>query len=161
MKNSVIFLAVLFFTGCASDSIEKPEAPPNPPKVDNFNISILLDLSDRVVEPPLVPSQKERDLEIVSSVIDVFRGIMKKKGAFLAKDKMRVIFSPPPLDPNVNNIASRLSVDLSDLDPATKKDVYDNVEDFIAGVIEIANLDEISDEIREELVNVYESYSTE
>lgn len=141
MKNSVIFLAVLFFTGCASDSIEKPEAPPNPPKVDNFNISILLDLSDRVVEPPLVPSQKERDLEIVSSVIDVFRGIMKKKGAFLAKDKMRVIFSPPPLDPNVNNIASRLSVDLSDLDPATKKDVYDNVEkDFEQGLEEIYNL---------------------
>jgi hypothetical protein len=107
----------------------------------DYNISILLDLSDRVIEPPMNPSQKVRDLEIISSVIDVFRGNMKKKGAYLAKDKMRIIFSPPPSDPNVNNIASRLSVDLSKLDNASKKEVYDNVEkDFEDGLEEIYDL---------------------
>lgn len=151
MKNSLILIAVLLFVGCASDpsenssdNLNKSDHEPqktNSQKTDNFNISILLDLSDRVIEPPLSPSQKERDLEIVSSVIDVFRSNMKKKGAYLAKDKLRVIFNPSPSDPNVNNIASRLSVDLSELDNASKKEVYDNVEkDFEDGLEEIYNL---------------------
>lgn len=150
MKNSIILITVLFFFGCASDTNKKSsdninnsdqEQKTTNQKSDNFNISILLDLSDRVVEPPLSPSQKERDLEIVSSVIDVFRSNMKKKGAYLAKDKMRVIFSPPPSDPNVNNIANRLSVDLSKLDNASKKEIYDNIEkDFEDGLEEIYDL---------------------
>jgi len=151
MRNGLILITTFFLFGCASDPSEnttndtgqsEQKLKDNKNKeADNYNISILLDLSDRVIEPPMEPSQKERDLEIVSSVIDIFRGNMRKKGKHLAKDKLRVIFSPAPLDPNVNNIASRLSVDLSEMDNPSKGEVYDNVEkDFEDGLKEIYNL---------------------
>ncbi len=107
----------------------------------DYNISILLDLSDRIAEQPEKPSQKERDLAIVSSVVEVFKQRMKQRGAYLAKDKLRVVFSPAPNDPNVNNIARALSVDLDGMDNASKKKVFDNIEsDFHGSLSEIYDL---------------------
>lgn len=150
MKKSTMVLVCLVFFGCnnaaeknlndASNAEQRLQGAYSQEKV-NVNVSILLDLSDRIVDPMMSPSQKVRDLEIVSSVIEIFKSNMKKKGAYLAKDKLRVIFSPPPSDPNVNNIASRLSVDLSELDNVAKKEIYDNMEqDFKIGLEEIYDL---------------------
>ena len=72
---------------------------------------------------------------------DIFKNSMTTKGAFQSKDKMQILFNPAPTDPNVNNIAKRLSVDLSKLDNKRKKEVYDNIEkDFEEGLKEIYDL---------------------
>lgn len=143
MKKQILYLIIFaFITGCASEAgqtettIEEPVA-----ELKQLNISVLLDLSDRVILPPLQPTQSERDVEIVSVLIDVFKNSMTTKGAYLSKDKMRVLFSPAPADPNVNNIAKNLNVDLSKLDNKGKKEVYDNIEkDFEQGLKEIYEL---------------------
>lgn len=95
-----------------------------------LNITILLDLSDRI-EPTKYtakPPHFERDIEIVKYFTEVFKKDMEEKGAFLSKGKMKVIFSPRPNDDEINKIASELSIDLS-LAKSTKekKQIFDNI----------------------------------
>lgn len=93
----------------------------------NLNISILLDLSDRL-EREVQPSQMKRDLNIIKKITQVFRKDMQEKGAFQANGKLRVLFKPTPDDPDINKLASKLNVDLSEMQNTQKKDVYDNIQ---------------------------------
>ncbi len=139
-KNIIIFAIFALCISCGSENNDNQTDQPIVEEPVQLNISVLLDLSDRVIQP-LQPSQSERDIEIVSVLIDIFKNSMTTKGAFQSKDKMQVLFNPAPTDPNVNNIAKRLSVDLSKLDNKRKKEVYDNIEkDFEEGLKEIYDL---------------------
>jgi hypothetical protein len=95
-----------------------------------LNITILLDLSDRI-EPTKHPSKPEhykRDIEIVNYFTEIFKKDMEQKGAYMANGKMKVIFSPRPNDEEINNIASELSVDLSRTkNTKEKKQIFDNM----------------------------------
>jgi hypothetical protein len=95
-----------------------------------LNITVLLDLSDRI-EPtkyPCKPEHYERDIEIVNYFTEIFKKEMEQKGAFMAKGKMKVIFSPRPDDEEINTIASELSVDLSRTkNTKEKQQVFDNI----------------------------------
>ena len=46
---------------------------------------------------------------------------MATKGAYLAKSKLKVFFSPHPTDANINNLASKLDIDLSNKDAKEMK----------------------------------------
>ena len=139
MKKIIyLFGVLLFLGGCAND--KKNETKNNDiksnKKVSNvrsdkqLNITILLDLSDRI-EPtkyPNKPEHFERDIEIVDYFTEVFKKDMENKGAFMANGKMKVIFSPRPKDEEINQIASELSVDLSSTNNTKeKKQIFDNV----------------------------------
>jgi hypothetical protein len=129
MKAKMLFYFVLlFFISCGSQhSKETEKSASDDIPVEQLNISILLDLSDRLVQP-LEPDQPSRDIEVVSVLIDVFKSRMQSKGAFMSKDKFRVLFNPIPSDPNINNLSKSLNFDLSKLDNKQKKEVYDNIE---------------------------------
>lgn len=131
------FILSALFISCTSD--EKVEVESNHKKekskaieIDKqLNLTILLDLSDRI-EPTKYPTGNiehfERDIELVSYFAELFKKDMEKKGAFKAKGKMKVIFSPRPQDSDLNQIASKLSVDLSKSNsPKDKKVIFDNV----------------------------------
>ncbi|WP_299818075.1 hypothetical protein [uncultured Pontibacter sp.] len=141
MKNrlTILLIALLLF-GCQEETEQKEASASKPTSAvqpDLLNISIILDLSDRVVQP-MQPSQSERDIQVVNKITEIFKNNMKAKGAFQAKDKIRVLFTPAPKDPNINSIASSLSVDLTKLDNKGKKDVYDNITTtFTQGLEEI------------------------
>ena len=94
-----------------------------------LNITILCDLSDRidVKKNPDKPEHYERDLAVVKEISNYFAKDMESKGAYAAKGKIKVIFSPKPQDPNINILAEKLVVDLSKMDPKQKKDVHDNI----------------------------------
>ena len=92
-----------------------------------LNISILLDLSDRL-ERDLEPTQSRRDIQIVNTITEILQQDMEEKGAFLSKGKLRVLFKPTPVDPNVNNLAKKLNVDLSGMHNKKKKEIYDNIQ---------------------------------
>ncbi|MGB8194538.1 MAG: hypothetical protein WCF67_21580 [Chitinophagaceae bacterium] len=96
---------------------------------DQLNITLLLDLSDRIdtTTHPEKPEHFERDISIVRYFAELFVKDMKKRGTYLAKGKIKVIFSPKPLDPNINLLAEKLSVDLSVLDIKSKKEIHDNL----------------------------------
>lgn len=99
------------------------------PNDKQLNISILLDLSDRIdtTKNQSMPQHYLKDIEIVKSFADYFIADMKKKGTFNSNGKIQVIFSPAPNDPNVNLFAQKLNVDCSTMSNTQKKDVYDNL----------------------------------
>jgi len=90
---------------------------------DQLNISILLDLSDRISpkKNPEKPEHYQRDIANVKYITELFVKEMELRGAFMAKGKIKVIFSPKPTDPNVNLLAEKLNIDLSPMDVKQKK----------------------------------------
>lgn len=138
MKKLIyLFALTLIFGSCADEKKnDKVEANSKNNEVANvksdkqLNITILLDLSDRI-EPTKYPSKPEhfeRDIEIVNYFTEIFKKDMEQKGAFMANGKMKVIFSPRPNDEEINKIASELSVDLSKTkNTKEKKQVFDNM----------------------------------
>lgn len=92
-----------------------------------LNISVLLDLSDRLIQP-MQPSQQERDLEIISGIERVLRDDMDKKGAYMSKGKLKILLAPPPSNPSINSIVRKLRTDLSAMDNQEKKKVYDQLD---------------------------------
>lgn len=119
---------------CVSDGTKTGQSTENkvvePIKEKQLNITILLDLSDRI-EPtkyPSSPEHFERDIEVVNYFTELFKIDMEKKGAYMAKGKMKVIFSPRPNDSEINSIAAQLSIDLSKTNNTKeKKEIFDNV----------------------------------
>ena len=94
-----------------------------------LNISILWDLSDRI-NPKIhteTPNNAERDIAILKYFSEYIKADMDRKGAFLSKGKLKVFFSPNPTDANINNLASKLDVDLSNKDVKQKKQLYDSI----------------------------------
>src|SRR5437667_7251200 len=76
-----------------------------------LNINILWDLSDRI-DPsvnPAAPQHYERDIEIIKTFTEAFKKEMEFKGAYKAKGKIKVFFTPPPNDDEINTIARNLS----------------------------------------------------
>ena len=125
----------LFFVGCASDKkndlqSEEENNVKNLDKKTQLNITILLDLSDRIdsLKNPDKPEHYKRDIAIVQYIAKYFVQDMENKGAYMAKGKMKIIFTPKPQDPNINILAQKLSVDLSTMDTKEKKEVHDNLE---------------------------------
>jgi hypothetical protein len=94
-----------------------------------LNISILLDLSDRIdpITSPEVPEHYERDIANIKHITALFVKDMASRGTFMSKGKLKVIFSPRPQDANVNIFAENLNVDLSKMQNKQKKEVYDNL----------------------------------
>jgi hypothetical protein len=144
MRNIIIVVISLIITSClgetesseANSEGETSEVVAN----EKLNISILLDLSDRL-ERNLQPSQKDRDIEIIAKITELFKADMKATGAFNALGKIKVIFKPSPKDPEINNIAKDLKYDLSKLKNAGKKEVYDNItENFKNSLTRIYDL---------------------
>jgi hypothetical protein len=135
MRIYVIIFSALFLFGCGSENKDKStneeEETSNTTVVqpDQLNITLLLDLSDRIdtKKYPEKPEHFERDIAIVKYFSELFVKDMEKRGTFMAKGKLKVIFSPKPQDPNVNLLAEKLSVDLSNMDSKQKKDVHDNL----------------------------------
>lgn len=138
MKKIIYLLAFsLLIVSCAGEKKKESKKANNNTKESTsvkkdkqLNITILLDLSDRI-EPtkyPNKPEHFERDIEIVNYFTEIFKKDMEKKGAFMANGKMKVIFSPRPKDEEINQIASELSVDLSRTkNTKEKKQIFDNV----------------------------------
>lgn len=142
MRNEIIlyyiFMTVLFIS-CNNDTPQKYSNQTISNLNDNkqFNITILLDLSDRLVKN-LNPTPIERDKEIIRSIIKIFKDEMNKKGSFLSKGKIKVLFDPIPQNNEISNIARELNIDLSELDSKQKKIIYDSIDSLF-----ISNLSRI------------------
>ncbi|WP_430907041.1 hypothetical protein [Maribacter sp. 2-571] len=73
-------------------------------KTENLNISILLDLSDRID----LPNQQAKDSVYILSLAKVFNAHVKEKKLGLLYDKIEVFFEPAPLDFKINEMSNKL-----------------------------------------------------
>lgn len=96
------------------DSTEKKDSLKVVAEEKPLNISIFLDLSDRIIRD-LTPSQMERDNAIVGYVIDYF--IQQTQGAKIlqSKNNIKVFFYPTPKMSEIATLAADLSVDMSEM----------------------------------------------
>jgi hypothetical protein len=110
------------------------QGTPVKPQEKQLNISILLDLSDRISPQinPATPEHYQRDIENIKTVTEFFKANMVHLTAWKAKGKIRIFFSPAPSTPIVNEIASKLNIDCSTMDNKGRKKVHDTISGLFA-----------------------------
>lgn len=120
MKNTFTLIAMSFLVistfSCKkeSDKDETEVAVKNTVSED-YNISLLLDLSDRIsLEKNPNPTMEyyQRDLGYIKSVSEAFTQHLKSKRIRQINDKMQLFFNPEPLDPAINTIAQNLRISI-------------------------------------------------
>lgn len=89
-----------------------------------LNISIYLDLSDRLMRD-LTPSQKERDLAIVSHIADYFRAQTVGPKILQSKNNIKVFFYPAPNSSDIATLAEDLCIDITKFNGVEKRIVLD------------------------------------
>jgi hypothetical protein len=116
--TSVVFMAALTcLMSCEGCGVKPKTVSKDIP----LNISVYLDLSDRLVRGQLTPSQKDRDMAIVQNVAD----ILKKKSfgpkLLQCENHLKVFFYPTPNNSEITTLAEKLEVDLASLQAGKKK----------------------------------------
>lgn len=126
MKNNLVttisigmLLLLQACGGCNSEKVnnnnkqEVPKASEKNVGIKNLNISILLDLSDRI-DPKKHPSPSmeyyKRDLGYIESITKGFEKHLLSKPLNRINDQIQVYFEPEPLDPEINNLAKELKM---------------------------------------------------
>ena len=102
-KNSVISSTSSNFTTEWSNDCPKYIAEN---KDNNLNISILLDLSDRITAHKII----EKDTAYLSSIAEAFTEHIKSKKLILLQDRIQLFFSPEPSNGAINEIARQLRI---------------------------------------------------
>ena len=120
MKNTFTLIAISFLVistfSCKKESDkEKTEVSVKNTVSEDYNISLLLDLSDRIsLEKNPNPTMEyyQRDLGYIKSVSEAFTQHLKSKRIRQINDKMQLFFNPEPLDPAINTIAQNLRISI-------------------------------------------------
>ena len=120
--NVLLIIALAILTACGNRknsniSVDKPETAQSKKPL---NISIYLDLSDRL-ERQMAPSQKERDIEIVNYLTEVVKKHAVAQKILPSRDRIKVFFYPTPNDSKIALLSKDLEMDLNNAQPADKK----------------------------------------
>lgn len=102
-------------TSCKEDKDEIKEKPAKDVS-GNLNISILLDLSDRISPTKYPNTTMEyylRDVGYINSVSEAFSEHIKGKKIKQMNDKIQLFFDPAPLNPEINSISKDLKIILT------------------------------------------------
>jgi hypothetical protein len=95
---------------------------------NNINVSILIDLSDRI-DPQTNPNPTmeyfQRDTEYIKAIEKGFLNHIKTKRIITFNDQMQVFFNPEPSDPKMNEFTKALKISF---DKNTSKDYFSSVE---------------------------------
>lgn len=120
MKNTLLktipFLLFFLVISCKDDTKKEETAVTKTPASENYNISILVDLSDRIsLEKNPNPTMEiyQRDLGYIKSVSEAFTEHLKSKRIRQIDDKMQLFFNPEPLDPTINSISQKLKIKIN------------------------------------------------
>lgn len=116
MKNIYYLLILsLAFIQCKK-SEQKTGTTENSDSISNsknLNISILIDLSDRI-DPEKYPNPSmqyyQRDLEYIKAIKTGFIEHVKSKKVMQLNDQMQIFFNPEPSDSKINDFAKQLQV---------------------------------------------------
>jgi hypothetical protein len=123
----LIIITCLFF-GCAADNKDgkqEKNAITLDKKKENLNISILIDLSDRIdpvkYKEPSMEFYK-RDLGYIESISKAFEKHLSSKPIIKDDDQIQVYFEPAPLNGKINDLATDLRLSFTK-ENTTKKTI--------------------------------------
>ena len=123
LKISMSLLFILFFSCKEETKTESKETSTKSSVSENYNISILVDLSDRISlkkNPNPTMEIYQRDLGYIKSVSEAFTDHLKSKRMRQIDDKMQLFFNPEPENPEINSISKELRITV-DKDNASKE----------------------------------------
>lgn len=116
-RNILLLMGICLSLISCTDTGNKSE---NTTKQKPLNISVFIDLSDRLVRP-IEPSQMYRDTAIVGYLADYLKSVTLGPAILSSKNNIKVFFYPTPQDSDIATLAQGLSVDLSTLKGVEKK----------------------------------------
>ncbi len=130
----LIFITIIAFLlvtcgGEVNKKINTNNAKTEKTQEKQLNISILLDLSDRI-SPKINSDAQKNDIENIKTITEFFKTNMANLGAYKAKGMIRIFFSPTPGNTNINSIVSKLIIDCSKMDNKGRKEVYDHITEL-------------------------------
>ncbi|MGO4773665.1 hypothetical protein ACEN2I_18580 [Flavobacterium sp. W22_SRS_FK3] len=112
-KALIPFVLILFFSCKEDNKNEEKKIVIKSSVSENLNISILVDLSDRISlkkNPNPTMEFYQRDLGYIKSVSEAFAKHLKSKRIRQIDDKMQLFFNPEPENPEINSIANELKI---------------------------------------------------
>jgi hypothetical protein len=120
MKKSIylilLTLATVITISCKKEKGEKETEKVTKDISNNINLSILLDLSDRI-SPQKYPNPTMeyylRDVGYINSVSGAFTDHLRKKKIIQIDDKMQLFFEPAPLNSEINLLSKNLKIDVN------------------------------------------------
>ncbi|WP_343533246.1 hypothetical protein [Pedobacter sp.] len=121
MKTKLLLLPLLALLVTSFKAAKEPV----PQKIsNNLNISLLLDLSDRI-DPHKYPDLYQRDLQYIKFVQKAFTNHIKGKKIIQLNDQMQVFFDPAPQNPTTNALSQQLKVNFN---KQSSKNEINNIE---------------------------------
>jgi len=124
MKTLTYLVALLFLlAGCSETRQSEKQPTRTTPSYEQLNVSILLDLSDRI------EANRSKDQELISYLAEYFKTYISGKNLFFIHDRMQVLFYPTPHNDSINAIGEALKVKLDPRDKEGIKLIWENVTD--------------------------------
>ncbi|MEP0861586.1 MAG: hypothetical protein HRF52_09130 [Ignavibacterium sp.] len=124
-----IISQIIFNISCNSDVKKEQKdssAISNNKYFKNFNITILLDLSDRISNKKN-PGQFKKDIVFVNNVLDAFKSYLNSKGVVQSEDRIKVIFYPYSNYEVYQEIADSLDINFSTYDYPERKKLFEKI----------------------------------
>jgi hypothetical protein len=146
MKTTFKLLAFILFV-LTIQSCKKKDEETKLEKVtkdvsNNLNISILLDLSDRISPTKFPNSTMEyylRDVGYINSVAEAFKSHLNTKKVRQADDKIQLFFDPAPFNSKINKISNDLKMKIT-RDNISKEEINNVKEKYATESLEIYKL---------------------
>lgn len=146
-KNIIkLSIALFLFFGCQNEQknskLDLPVASVKNNRSRNLNISILLDLSDRIdtnkYANPALEFYK-RDLGYIESISKAFEKHLRGKPIREDNDQIQIYFEPEPLSSQINNLAKKSRL-IFTKDNTKKEEILKVSSQYISTSKEIYNL---------------------
>lgn len=131
MKTKLFFIAIavvllLLTISCGGTDNKNKKAA-----TKSLNISMFLDLSDRLVKD-MEPNQMYRDTAIMNTFVDYFVKSTSGPQILKSENKMKVLFYPTPSSSQIATIAQGLNVDIAQYKGVEKTICLENMKDNFA-----------------------------
>ena len=121
MMKSLRYLSIIFVVLACKSEPESETSSVQPKKEENqaitshsaknLNVSLLLDLSDRI-NPEKYPNPSmeyyQRDAAYIQTIANAFKANVQQKKIILINDQIQLYFAPEPSNPEINTISKDL-----------------------------------------------------
>lgn len=126
--SSIGFIMVVVIISFVCRGCPPPPPPPHTDTIKSLNISVYLDLSDRLTRE-LKPNQTYRDIAIVNYLVDFFKSQTLGPKILKSENKMKVMFYPTPQNSEISTMAEKLNVDMAEKQGIAKRQALEDMKD--------------------------------